>query len=285
MSFDRLYLYGKVAIVTGAANGMGSEHVRTLVDRGARVLAVDIDGNGLDRLIADVPEGVVAYVADVTDFDQWKSVRDRALAIDGSLSVLVNNAGILSHRRIAHTEKVGWDRVLDVNLKGTWLGMKVLAPAMRDSGGGSIVNVSSAAGLDNHPDPAYTASKWGVRGLTKTASQELGRWGIRANSVHPGYIDTPMTAYTSPEITGAMLSLLPLARVGEPSDVAELVAFLASDAAAYITGAEIAIDGGWTSGSQVTETRRFRHATLEQVISAVPRSGWRERGAGNDRRS
>lgn len=258
MSFDRLSLHGKVAVVTGAANGMGAEHVRTLVDRGARVVAVDIDGNGLDRLVSNVSEGAVAHVADVADFDQWESVRDRALEIDGSLSVLVNNAGVLSHRRIAQTEKVGWDRVLDVNLKGTWLGMKVLAPAMRDGGGGSIVNVSSAAGLDHHPDPAYTASKWAVRGLTKTASQELGKWGIRANSVHPGYIDTPMNASASPEVTSAMLSLLPIARAGEPWDVAELVAFLASDAAGYITGAEIAIDGGWTSGSQATEARRFR---------------------------
>lgn len=258
MSFDRLSLHGKVAVVTGAANGMGAEHVRTLVGRGARVMAVDIDRNGLDRLIAEIPQGAVAHVADVTDFDQWKSVRDRALELDGSFSVLVNNAGILSHRCIARTEKVGWDRVLDVNLKGTWLGMKVLAPAMRDSGGGCIVNVSSAAGLDHHPDPAYTASKWGVRGLTKTASQEFGRWSIRVNSIHPGYIDTPMNASAPSEITSAMLSLLPIARAGEADDVAELVAFLASDAASYITGAEIAIDGGWTSGAQATEARRFR---------------------------
>jgi 3alpha(or 20beta)-hydroxysteroid dehydrogenase len=258
VSFDRLSLRGKVAVVTGAANGMGAEHVRAMVNRGARVVAVDIDEEGLDRLVDGTSGGAVAHVADVTDIEQWESVRDRALGLDGAVSVLVNNAGIVSRRSIARTEKVGWDRVLDVNLKGTWLGMKVLAPAMRDAGGGSIVNISSAAGLDHHPDPAYTASKWGVRGLTKTASQELGRWGIRANSVHPGYIDTPMNDSVSPELTDAMLSLLPIARAGEPGDVAELVAFLASDAAAYVTGAEIAIDGGWTSGAQATEARRFR---------------------------
>lgn len=258
MSFDRLSLRGKVAVVTGAANGMGAEHVRTMVNRGARVLAVDIDGQGLDRLVDGISGGVVAHVADVTAIDQWEGVRNRALEIDGALSVLVNNAGIVSRRRIAQTEKVGWDRVLDVNLKGTWLGMKVLAPAMRDAGGGSIINISSAAGLDHHPDPAYTASKWGVRGLTKTASQELGQWGIRANSVHPGHIDTSMNNSVSPELTDAMLALLPIARAGEPWDVAELVAFLASDAATYVTGAEIAIDGGWTSGVQATEARRFR---------------------------
>ncbi len=258
MSHERLSLEGRTAVVTGAAKGMGAEHVRVLVSRGARVVAVDVDEPALQDTVADVGPAAVAHVADVADAEAWEAVRDRAVSLEGSLAVLVNNAGIVSHRRIARTEKSGWDRVLDVNLKGTWLGMKVLAPAMRDAGGGSIVNVSSAAGLDHHPDPAYTASKWAVRGLTKTASQELGSWGIRANSVHPGYVDTPMNAFASEELTGAMLSLLPLSRAGQPVDVAEVVAFLASDAAAFVTGAEIAVDGGWTSGVQATEGRRFR---------------------------
>jgi 3alpha(or 20beta)-hydroxysteroid dehydrogenase len=258
MSFDRLSLEGKVAVVTGAARGMGAEHVRTMVERGARVLAVDLDDDGLDALVADLGGAAVAHVADVASLEQWEVTRLRALDLEGDLSVLVNNAGIVSHKRISQTDKAGWDRVLDVNLKGTWLGMKVLAPAMRDAGGGSIVNLSSAAGLDQHPDPAYTASKWGVRGLTKTASQELGPWGIRVNSIHPGYIDTPMNDFASPELRSSMLSLIPVSRPGQPGDVAELTAFLASDAASFITGAEIAIDGGWTSGVQATEARRFR---------------------------
>ncbi len=258
MSFERLSLEGKVAVVTGAAKGMGAEHVRTMTDRGAVVLAVDLDVDALDKLVADVGGATVAHVADVADLHQWEGVRDRALELDGALSILVNNAGVVSHQRISQTTKAGWDRVLDVNLKGTWLGMKVLAPAMRDAGGGAIVNVSSAAGLDQHPDPAYTASKWGVRGLTKTASQELGPWGIRVNSIHPGYIDTPMNAFASEELTGSMLSMLPISRPGQAWDAAELVAFLVSDAAGFITGAEIAVDGGWTSGAQAFEARRFR---------------------------
>lgn len=258
MSFERLSLEGKVAVVTGAARGMGARQVRTLAERGARVLAVDIDGVGLDELVADLGDVVGAQVADVASLEGWEATRRRALDLEGDLSVLVNNAGIVSHKRISQTDKAGWDRVLDVNLKGTWLGMKVLAPAMRAAGGGSIVNLSSAAGLDQHPDPAYTASKWGVRGLTKTASQELGPWGIRVNSIHPGYVDTPMNDFASPELRSSMLSLIPLSRPGRPEDVAELTAFLASDAASFITGAEVAIDGGWTSGVQATEARRFR---------------------------
>ncbi|WP_377320085.1 SDR family NAD(P)-dependent oxidoreductase [Pimelobacter simplex] len=248
--------------MTGAASGMGTEHVRMLTRRGARVLAVDVDPD-LDRVVADAGgagDAVVAHVGDVSELDDWHAVRDHAAQLGGRVSVLVNNAGILGHRRLAATEKQAWDRVLGVNLKGTWLGMKVLAPVIRDAGGGSIVNVSSAAGLDQHPDVAYTASKWGVRGLTKTAAHELGRWGIRVNSIHPGYIETPMTSAVPEEVTRAMVSLLPIGRPGETHDVADLVAFLASDAAGFITGAEIAIDGGWTSGVQVTASRPSRRA-------------------------
>lgn len=257
-STDRLSLVGSVAVVTGAARGMGAEHVRLLAARGARVVAVDLDGDAVRAVAEAIGEAVVGVEADVSDLDAWESVRERATALDGAVKVLVNNAGVVSHRRIAQTERAGWDRVLDINLKGTWLGMKVFGPVLRDAGGGSIINVSSAAGLDQHPDPAYTASKWGVRGLTKTASQEFGPWGVRVNSIHPGYVDTPMNGFASPELTGAMLSLVPLARAGQSWEAAELVAFLASDAAAFITGAEIAIDGGWTSGAQATEARRFR---------------------------
>ncbi len=257
-STDRLSLAGSIAVVTGAARGMGAEHVRVLAARGAQVVAVDLDEEAVALLAEQVGPAVVAMKADVSDLDAWEAVRERTTTLDGALKVLVNNAGLVSHRRIAQTEKSGWDRVLDVNLKGTWLGMKVLAPVMRDAGGGSIINVSSAAGLDQHPDPAYTASKWGVRGLTKTASQEFGPWGVRVNSIHPGYIDTPMNDFASPELTSAMLSLVPMGRPGQAWEAAELVAFLASDAAPFITGAEIAIDGGWTSGSQATEARRQR---------------------------
>ncbi|WP_456697670.1 SDR family NAD(P)-dependent oxidoreductase [Aeromicrobium sp. P5_D10] len=247
---DRTDLTGKVAVVTGAARGMGAEHVKILAARGATVLAVDRDDDG--------PSGhsVLRCTADVSSSEDWERIRVQATDL-GAVKILINNAGVVSHRRIAQTDRAGWDRVLDVNLKGVFLGMQMLAPAMREVGGGSIVNVSSAAGLDHHPDVAYTASKWGVRGLTKTASQEFGRWGVRVNSIHPGYIDTPMNDFASPELRQAMVSLLPLGRPGEAWEAAELAAFLASDAAAFITGAEIAIDGGWTSGAQATAARRM----------------------------
>lgn len=253
-------LTDKVAVVTGAARGMGAEHVRVLAERGARVVATDVDEDELSGVVEGLRGRgleVVARRLDVAEPQGWATLATDVSELWGSTHVLVNNAGIVSHRRISQTERAGWQRVLDVNLKGTFLGMQTLAPLIRDSGGGSIINVSSAAGLDQHPDPAYTASKWGVRGLTKTAAQEFGPWRIRVNSIHPGYIDTPMNDFASDALRSAMISLLPLGRPGEAGEPAELVAFLASDAAAFITGAEIAIDGGWTSGAQATEARRM----------------------------
>lgn len=253
---EQLPLDGRIAVVTGAAGGVGASLVRTLAARGARVVAVDVDADALDRLVSDVGIAVVAHQADVSDLSDWQLVRDRVEHLEGRLAVLVNNAGVLHHQRLADVERDTWAATLDVNLKGTWLGMKVLAPALREAGGGSIVNVSSAAGLDQHPDAAYTASKWGVRGLTKTAAQEFGEWGVRVNSIHPGYIQTGMGSSAAGAAARAMLSLMPIARPGAATDVAELVAFLVSDAAAFITGAEIAVDGGWTSGVQMAAARR-----------------------------
>ena len=258
---DRTSLEGKVAVVTGAARGMGAEQARSLAARGCAVLLVDIDAVGGRALAAELEEDgrAAAFVpADVSDPAHWQAVRAAVLEGFGAVHVLVNNAGVVGHRRIARITRDDWRRVMDINLKGAFLGMKTLAGDLRDAGGGSIVNVSSAAGLDSHPDPSYTASKWGLRGLTKTAAQEFGPWGVRVNSIHPGYMDTPMNDFASPELRAAKVSLLPLRRPGQAWEAGELVAFLASDAAAFITGAEIAIDGGWTSGAQATEARRTR---------------------------
>jgi 3alpha(or 20beta)-hydroxysteroid dehydrogenase len=258
---SRTDLTGKVAVVTGGGHGMGAAHVQTLTARGASVLFTDLD-EAAGRAVADeaVAAGGSAVFApgDVRDSDTWAGWRDLALEHFGAVHVLVNNAGVFGEETILSVTRAGWQRIIDVNLKGSFLGIKTFAPVIRDAGGGAIVNVSSAAGLDQNPDPAYTASKWGVRGLTKMASQEFGPWGIRVNSIHPGYILTAMTDFASDAMRAAKIDMTPMKRAGEAWEAAELVAFLVSDAAGFINGAEIAIDGGWTSGSQATEARRFR---------------------------
>lgn len=257
----RTALIGKVVVVTGGARGMGAEHVRTVTARGGSVLFTDLDEQTGSELAAEVTAagGTAQFVAgDVRDSAAWATWRDAAMDAFGGVHALVNNAGVFGEESILHTTRPSWQRIIDVNLKGPFLGMKTFAPLIRDAGGGAIINVSSAAGLDQNPDPAYSASKWGLRGLTKTASQEFGPWRVRVNSIHPGYVLTGMTDFASDEMRQAKTELTPLQRAGEPWEVAELVAFLVSDAAAFITGAEIAIDGGWTSGAQATEARRTR---------------------------
>ncbi|WP_269304205.1 SDR family NAD(P)-dependent oxidoreductase [Aeromicrobium sp. HA] len=253
MVFERLALERSVIVVTGAASGIGAACAALLAERGAAVVAADITHDRIDQPVAG--PGVTRVIADVSTSKGWDAVRQAVLKHDGVPRGLVNSAGVLGGERIAGTTKPVWDRTMDVNLKGVWLGMKTMGPLLGDAGGGSIVNVSSAAGLDHHPDAAYTASKWGVRGLTKTAAQEFGARGVRVNSIHPGFIDTSMGRAAPEAAQRAMISLLPVSRPGHPWEVAELVGFLVSDAAAYVTGAEIAIDGGWTAGVQATAAR------------------------------
>ena len=255
---DRSDLSGKVALVTGGAHGMGAAHVRLLAERGAAVVFTDLDEAAGQDLEREVGDAVMFLPGDVRELATWESWRDAAVERFGGVHVLVNNAGVFGEEAILGVSRGAWERVIDVNLRGPFLGMKTLAPVMRDAGGGAVVNVSSAAGLDQNPDPSYTASKWGLRGLTKMASQELGPWNIRVNSIHPGYVLTAMTDFASDEMRQAKIELTPLQRAGEAWEAAELVAFLVSDAAAFITGAEIAIDGGWTSGTQATEASRLR---------------------------
>lgn len=255
---DRRDLTDKVALVTGGASGMGAEHVRTLVARGARVVFTDLDRPAGEELAEQIGDACRFLPGDVRDAQQWAAWRDDALEHFGAVHALINNAGVFGEESVRTVSRASWQRVVDVNLKGPYLGMKTLAPVIRDSGGGAIVNVSSAAGLDQNPDPSYTSSKWGLRGLTKMASQEFGPWNVRVSSIHPGYVLTPMADFAPDSMRRAKIELTPLQRAGEAWEVAELVAFLVSDAAAFITGAEIAIDGGWTSGSQATEARRAR---------------------------
>jgi 3alpha(or 20beta)-hydroxysteroid dehydrogenase len=233
-----------VVLVSGGARGMGAEHVRGLVAAGARVVAGDVlDAEG-EALIAEVGDRAAYVHLDVTDEGQWR--RAVALAEDrfGPITGLVNNAGIVTRGRIEDLDLGDWDRTLAINLTGVMLGMRTVVESMRRAGRGSIVNVSSTAGLQGYANiGAYVASKWGVRGLTKTAALELGPDNIRVNSIHPGPIRTPMISGARDDIAAHQ----PITRLGEPAEVTQLVMFLLADAT-YSTGHEFAIDGGAVVG-------------------------------------
>ena len=231
---------GKVVIVTGAAGGQGAAEAAWLVREGAHVIATDL----VDEPPADASgPGTVAYRRlDVTSPDGWAAVVGEARERHGAVHGLVNNAGITHRARLDAVTLEDWNRVFAVNVTGALLGIQAVTPVMPP--GGSIVNVGSVAALTAHYTVAYTASKWALRGLSRVASMELGPLGIRVNAVHPGYVETPMTASAPPVFREASLAVVPLGRLGTPEDVAPLVGFLLSDESAYLSGAEIAVDGG-----------------------------------------
>ncbi|MCU1482964.1 MAG: 3-alpha-(or 20-beta)-hydroxysteroid dehydrogenase [Subtercola sp.] len=237
-------LAGKTIVVTGAAGGQGAALCRVLAASGAFPIATDI----LDRAPAGLFDAPIVYRRlDVTSEGDWRDLRDWLFPerLDG----LVNNAGVPFRARLGEIELDDWNRVLAINLTGPMLGMKTLTPVMMS--GSSIVNVGSAAGLTPHHTVAYTASKWGLRGLSGVATTEFGARGIRTNIVHPGYIETAAMAKAPAAMRDAQLALTPLERTAQPEEVAAVVAFLLSDAASYISGAEIPIDGGYTSSSGI----------------------------------
>ena len=240
-------LDGAVAIVTGAARGMGAQHVRGLVDAGARVVATDVlDDQG--RVLADELGDAVMYRhLDVTDADGWDTVVAQAEEAWGPVKVLVNNAGIVMFGSLDALSTADWQRTIDINLTGVFLGMRAVIASMKRANGGAIVNISSTAGLQGYANlGAYVASKWGVRGLTKTAALELGPSNIRVNSIHPGPIRTPMTAGLDLETVAGQ----PIARVGEPEEVTAMLLFILQEAT-YSTGHEFIIDGGTIVGQTV----------------------------------
>jgi 3alpha(or 20beta)-hydroxysteroid dehydrogenase len=231
---------GKVAIVTGGSRGMGAAHVRTLVAEGARVVIADVLDEPGAALAAELPEATRYMHLDVTDEAEWDRVVASAVEEFGTVDILVNNAGISKTFPLIDFPMDAWNAVIAVNLTGSFLGMRAVAPVMTAAGRGSIINVSSIEGIqavaEHH---AYVASKFAIRGITKSAAIELGASGIRVNSIHPGLIETPMT-----EGMDASIMQIALQRAAQPSEVSNLVLFLASEDSSYSTGSEFVIDGG-----------------------------------------
>jgi len=249
-------LDGKVALITGGARGMGKSHVRHFVAEGARVVFGDVQDDKGAAVAAALEEKSCRYVHhDVTSEADWAAAVATAVDIFGKLDVLVNNAGVLAFARIADMPLAEFRRVLEVNAVGCWLGIKAVIGPMKAAGGGSIVNISSIEGMTGAAGlSAYSASKFAIRGMTKSAAQELGQFGIRVNSVHPGGVLTSMTlgqtvgAGAGPADAEAFLAAMPLARFARSAEISCLVAWLASDEASYSTGSEFLADGGILSG-------------------------------------
>jgi 3alpha(or 20beta)-hydroxysteroid dehydrogenase len=242
-------LSGKVAIITGAARGQGAAEATLFASLGARVVLTDVLVDEGQQVAASIGAAARFVRHDVADESDWRATVDTAVSEFGRVDVLVNNAAICDVHPLVEQTVDGFERMLRVNLVGSFLGIQAVVEPMKSVGGGSIVNISSQAGLQGLSGySAYGASKWGLRGVSKVAAIELGPYGIRVNSVYPGMIDTPMIAHldVSREIGGHPGA--PLTRVGAPEEVAEVVAFLASDASSYVTGAELAVDGGASAG-------------------------------------
>lgn len=241
---------GKVVVVTGAARGQGAAEARALAAEGAIVVATDVvEPAEVAAGELDGSDAITYRRLDVAEPDGWAALAAELDERHGQVHGLVNNAGLTHRARLLDVELADWERMFRVNTTGPLLGMQALVPLMPP--GSSIVTIGSAAALTPHYTVAYTASKWAVRGLAKVASLELGPLGIRSNLVHPGYIETPMVANAPATFRRAQLDANPLGTVGTPDDVAHLVVFLISDESRYVSGAEIAIDGGFTSQAGV----------------------------------
>lgn len=248
-------LDGKVAIITGGARGMGGATAELFIQEGARVVIVDVlpaEGTALAKRLG----GAASYQhLDVADEKGWAALANATVDKHGRIDILVNNAAIYFYATIEETKNEDFHRLLDINLIGPYLGMKTIIPFMKKNRVGSIINVSSTDGLRGSCGMgAYNASKWGLRGLTKCIAMEVGPFGIRVNSLHPGTVDTPMF---NPEgqdrdalnaAFGQRFPGIALSRVGDPAEIARASLFLASDDASYVSGAELAVDGAWTCG-------------------------------------
>lgn len=244
-------LDGKVALISGAARGMGECEARLFARERAKIVVGDVLEEQGQRVAREITQqgGTATFVRlDVTAEGYWQCAVAVAEQNYGKLDILVNNAGIVRMAPLDETSLEAWNEVISVNQTGVFLGMRYAVPAMRRAGGGSIINISSVAGLIGLPGiPAYQASKGAVRLLTKHAAIQYAKDNIRVNSVHPGRIETPMTANTTPERREMVRRLTPMGRDGKPEEVAYGVLYLASDEASFVTGTELVIDGGYTA--------------------------------------
>jgi 3alpha(or 20beta)-hydroxysteroid dehydrogenase len=241
-------LAGRIVVLTGAARGQGAAEARALAAEGALVVSTDVldfDADGAQGQPWVAGGNVVERHLDVTDAAGWTELADWLRTEYGRVDALINNAGVAARERLPHVSLEAWHRTFDINVTGPLLGIQALVPLMPP--GSSIVNICSVAALSGHAAAAYTASKWALRGLTRSASLELGERGIRVNAVMPGLIDTPLMASASPAFAAAAIAEVPLGRMGVPADIAPTVVFLVSDDSAYYNGAEIVIDGGLTA--------------------------------------
>jgi 3alpha(or 20beta)-hydroxysteroid dehydrogenase len=229
-----------VALISGGARGMGASHARALIAEGGKVVIGDILEDEGKLLADELGEECTFVHLDVTDDTSWTEAVSTAERVYGPVNLLINNAGIVSYGVCDEMEPEEFRRVIEINLVGTFLGMRNAIPSMRRAGGGAIINISSTAGMMGYATiSAYAASKWGVRGMTKSAAMELGKDNIRVVSVHPGPIRTPMTEGMDDDLVATQ----PISRFGEPEEVTKMVLFLAADAT-YSTGSEFVVDGG-----------------------------------------
>jgi 3alpha(or 20beta)-hydroxysteroid dehydrogenase len=242
---------GRVALVTGGGSGLGAALAQRFAEEGAAVVVTDLNPAAAEAVASAIGAagGVALPLAlDVAEEPGWAAAVERVQQVFGRLDVLVNNAGMIMRRGIAAQTPGGWRRMLDVNLTGAFLGLRACAPLLAARSCGAVVNIASTVGLTAHGDVAYTASKWGLRGLTRAAALEFVGRGIRVNAVCPATIDTPLTAAGPPGHLAANRAAIPMGRPAAPEEVAEVVLFLASDQASFVTGAEIAVDGGLIAG-------------------------------------
>ena len=247
-------LEGKVALISGGARGQGAVEARMFAEEGASVVIGDIldeQGRQTEAELQELGYNVTFVHLDVTSESDWDAAVQAAIGAYGKLDILLNNAGILIRKNIEETTEEDWDRIFSINAKGVFLGTKAAIPAMRENGGGSIINISSTAGLVGSPNgsASYTATKGAVRLFTKSTAIQHARGGIRCNSIHPGPIETDMIADTlnDPANLALRMQRLPLGRVGKPSEIAYGAIYLASDESSFVTGSELVIDGGTTA--------------------------------------